>query len=482
MPLVLLLLVAVAPWARAQELQATRFELKGPAWDGSNGAIIGSRETVPLVIGTTAPVAQPIRFLVGPFGSDRVVELTGGGETWIKGPLAIGATTGTLPNVQVHLSDVAPENGVGMCVDLRGTSSVSGIQIRNIGLTGEAAAGVILSAQANGFGTGIRFGGPVGSERGTLLTAIDITGGTGLRYNALRAGEGTALEIGGTVAPQRGVDVEVSGSGHVGIVSRANTLGSGVIGMSASGAYDDIAVATNTGVLGWAASNANTRADTVTGVRAVSQRGGQGSRAMMTIGLRAEARSDAQQHAGNALGLLAQASATAPGVAVAIGAAFRAPREGFAVASLGGDTFLGSSFDEVPEDLEALTSATETQTLTHAFAIRTSGGRYHVGVKTIDLPQGGAGMVDPGPGEILRVQTDAAGSTVDGLEGAEEGRTVIVINLGGPLTLHNNAAQALPGLGFLLPDGLDVVIPPEGAVQLWFDAISEGWRLVGASW
>ena len=444
--------------------------------------MIGSRETVPLVIGTTAPVAQPIRFLVGPFGSERVVELTGNGETWIKGPMAIGATTGTLPNTQVHLADVAPENGIGMSVDLRGASSASGIQIRNIGLSGESAGGVILSAQANGLGTGIRFGGPVGSGRGTLLTAIDITGGTGLRYNALRAGEGTALEIGGTVAPQRGVDVEVSGSGQVGIMSRANTLGTGVIGMSASGAYDDIAVVSNTGVLGWAASNANTRADTVTGVRAMSQRGGQGSRGMMTVGLRTEARSVTQQHAGSALGLLAQASAMAPGVAVSIGGAFRTPQNGFAMVSLSGDTFLGSATDEVPEDLAALTSSTGTQTLTHAYAVRTSGARYHVGVKTVTLPQGGAGMVDPGPGEILRVQTDVAGSTVDGLEGAEEGRTVIVINLGGPLTLHNNAGQALPGQGFLMPDGLDVLVPPDGGVQLWYDAISNGWRLVGAPW
>lgn len=480
LPILLVLLIPTRVFA--QEIQTTRLELKGPAWNGTSGAIISSRETLPLVLGTTAPVAQPIRFLVGPFGSTRALEISGVGETWMQGPAAIGSTAGTEPGTLLHVADVSATDGRGVHVDLRGTATSTGIEVSSIGITGSEHAGMVLSSTVNGAGTGIRIGGPNGSGRATLQTSIDITGGTGVRYNALTSGQGTALEVGGTSAPQRGVDIHVSGSSSVGVVARANTLGTGIIGGSASGSYDDAPVLPNTGVFGWAASNANATADTVTGIFARALRGGSGSRGMISVALRADATSQTTNHAGTAIGILADAQAEAPGVAVPIAGLFRTTRNGIALAAAGGDVFLGARTEHVPEPLASLSMLTETLSTTHAFAVRTSGPRSRLGVRTVILPQGATATLDPTDAEVVRVVCDAAGSDLYGIAGATAGRSLIIVNVDGPLVLHDDGALAPEEERFLLPDNVDIVIPTDGAVQLWYDDISHGWRITGRSW
>ncbi len=477
----ILILIVLSTALPAQELRTTRLEVHGSAWDGTQGGFIGTREVIPLVLGTTNAVAQPIRFLVGAAGSTRAMEIDGTGGTWLRGPVAIGPSTGAIAGVLQRSAGVA-EGGIGHQIDLVGTRQATGLTVDRIGVSGSDHAGIVLTSQANGTGTGLRIGGPVGSSRPTLSTGIDITGGTGLRYNALTAGQGTAIEIGGTLAPQRGIDVRVSGTQQVGLFARSNTLGSGIVGMSASGAYADVSIPLNAGVVGVAASNSNATADTVVGMRAHGQRGGSGGRSTTTIGLRAQAVSEGTQHAGTAVGLLAEGASRAPGVAVSIGACLRSVEGGLALVALDGDVYLGSADDQRPPQLSASTINGSGGSTTHLYHVRSSGDVHHTGAADLQLPQGITASMASTIGSVLRVLPDATGSEVHGLSGGTPGRLITIVSTGAGLLMVDGGGQAPVGDRFTLPDHADVVVPANGSITLWYDADLGGWRCIGRSW
>ena len=462
----------------SQEIRTTRLELSGPAWNGVTGAFIGTRETIPLVLGTTAPTAQPIRFLVGPAGVVRALEISSAGETWMQGPVAIGPSTGTIAGTHLRVADIPSTGGIG----LARTTTSTGLAVQNIGTNGSDHAGLVFSSTANGVGTGARFGGPSGSGRPTLLTAIDVTGGTGMRYNALSAGQGTAIEIGGTTSPQRGIDIKVSGSDHVGVYARSNTLGTGLIGISVSGSYADPPVRSNTGIFGYSASSSAATADTLTGVSSLAERGGRGGRQTTTLGMRAQASSNASQHAGTAIGILAEASSLSPGVSVAIGGLFRSSAGGLSLATFDGDVYLGSSNAERPPTLADATTQGAGTSMTHVFGLRSSGPLYRTGTLNVVLAAGLAAAPNVQDADLVLITSNAAGSELDGLAGGNRGRLITLINREGVLLLHNNGVGAGAGETFALAQGADVVVPPDGAVTLWYDDSIGAWRLIGRSW
>lgn len=155
----------------------------------------------------------------------------------------------------------------GILLDMTNTSNSAGLRISNVGPTG--MSGININSNSNGNGVGIRMG-----ELNTLGTGINIRGGTGMLYNALSVGDGTAVDIGGTTAPLRGVSATVSGTNNIGGEFYATTYssGSGLIG----GVYSAgvIASPNRVGVYGFANSNSTSGTDIQYGSYSQSRRGG----------------------------------------------------------------------------------------------------------------------------------------------------------------------------------------------------------------
>jgi trimeric autotransporter adhesin len=129
----------------------------------------------------------------------------------------------------------------GVSINMANTSNSAGIRIANIGATG--MNGILVDADANGNGIGIRLG-----ETTTLGTGINIRGGTGVLYNALSSGDGTGIRIGGTTVPQKGVEANAVYSTGTGLIGGVSTVGSPTSPV-------------RTGVFGYATSNSTTGTD-----------------------------------------------------------------------------------------------------------------------------------------------------------------------------------------------------------------------------
>jgi len=465
--------------AICQELRTTRLEVSPPAWSGASGAFVGTRSTMPLVLGTASMIPQPVQIQVGSLGSLRSLEVSGAGETWLRGPVAIGAMTGTVPGTMVRIASITQEGGRGLDVDLTGTQHSTGIAIRMVGTSGSEHAGMTISSLQNGIGTGIRLGGPSGT-RPTLATAIDVTGGTGLLYNALTAGSGTAIRIGGTTAPQRGVDITVSGEDHVGVYAQGNTNGTALVGSVVSAAYASIAPRARTGVMGVAATNSSATSDTLVGVWGGSRRGGSGSKAMTSIGVLATAHHETTSHGGIAIGLKAEAVSLAPGTATAVGALLSAVPGAIALAVTDGSVYLGSSPQDRPPELQWLPGS--GQTVTHAYSMRTSGARYRTGTTTIAAAAGPSGAVPVGEGEVVILRGNVIQSVVQGLAGGRHGREVILLATDYPVEFEHASIVVGAEESFLFPLGQNILVPIDGALTVWYDGDAQRWRCLSRSW
>ena len=464
-----------------QELRATRFELSGDPFDGIQGAVIGTRETIPLVIAHTAPIPQPVRFLVGANASVTALELTGAGESLLHGPVAIGSTTGTSSSAQLRIADVGLD-GYGVDIDLRSGENRSGIHINHVGNTGTEHGGLIISSTSNGTGTGIRLGGPMGSGQATLGTGIDITGGTGIRYNALTQGSGTAIEIGGTLAPNRGMTIYVSGSDQVGIMARANTLGTGVIGTSASSAYADTSPLPGTGVFGFAASNSNVTADSVVAVRGRARRGGVGSRGIVTVAVMGDAAAQGTLHSGTAIGVMGRATNSSPGVAEAIGGAFASEVGKLALVAINGDVHLGSRTGDEPPALLRSTLSGSTESSTYLHHAVTSGAMYIRSRRDVVCIHGAVNIIDVADHSMVIVHTGEAGTEIHGMGATDAGRMITLFFVDEGAVLMHDSAQAMEDDRILIAANADLVLPQNGAVTLWYDEGAERWRVVSTSW
>lgn len=485
----------------------------------------------PLSIVNPSPVGQPIRLLTGPGGGTLGVEIGGIGDVTVPLRLGIGNGVGAASAERLRVGAVQPVGGRAVVIDMTSTDSSTALQVQRIGATGSDHAGIVLSSAMNGIGTGIRIGGPSGGARPTLATGIDITGGTGLRYQALTAGQGTAIDIGATTSPRRGIDVTTSGTEHIGGVFRANMLGTGVVGLSMSSSYTDPPHEPRTGVVGYSATNANTASDVIVGVKGHAQRGGSGGTNTTSIGVDATSVTTGTSHGGLVIGARATAITSGMGTTSAIGLLAEAVgTPGLAIGVRGGDVYLGSGPHDLPAgQLASFTNGiVPTPNNTHMHHARVSGllslirptstvhmRSYGVGTTLLEwpsieppvgsmlsvaavqadtvrlqwtTPRGPVmGHVLPGNDlytlpvqgtSVLRIIANAAGSGLAALHQGADGDVVTIVVVEGLLVIVNESLIVAEADRILTNTGADVQLFANAAATLWYDMYSQRWRLI----
>jgi hypothetical protein len=493
--------------------------------------LLVGRGNEPLSIVNASPVGQPIRLSTGPGGVTLGIEVGGTGEITIPLRVGIGQGVGAAPTERLRIGKVPAAGGTGVAIDMLSSDSSTGLRIERVGVTGVDHAGVVISSDMNGIGTGIRLGGPAGGTRPTLGTGIDITGGTGLRYSALTAGSGTAIDIGSTMAPRRGIDVTTSGTEHIGGIFRANMLGTGLVGMSVSSSYADPPHEPRIGVRGFAATNANTAADVIIGVKGHVLRGGNGGTNTTSIGVDALSITTGSSHGGLVIGARAAAMTSGAGTTAAIGLVAEATgAPGLAIGVRSGDVFLGGASHGMPAGIPA----TFTQgigpltNITYMHDARVSGTlslqrttstvhmrSYGAGTAMLEwpplkppigsvltvtsvvadtvrlgwsmprgpvmnhvLPLGGANILPVDGTCVLRIMADAVGSGLAGLQPGADGAVVTVIVTDGSLVFINESLAVPAADRILTNTGGDVQVFANAAATLWYDVYSQRWRLI----
>lgn len=444
---------------------------------------VESVANAPLVIAQRAPAGMPIRVLAGAGGSVRSLEIDATGGTWIKGPVSIGALTGAQPNELIRISSVADADGRGLVISLSGTSTSSGLVISDVGLSGSDNAAMVISSAANGTGTGLRLGGPSGSSRPSLATGIDITGGVGLRYNALTSGSGTGIDVGGSQPPRRGIEVVAAGSDHVGVIAHANTLGTGMIGSSRSLAFPTVGSYLRVGVVGHGATNSAVRSDTCTGVLGVAIRGGTGGSSTITLGAHGIADMRTGTSTGIGIGVLGRTQQTDQFGGLVIGGMFRAASQGFALVA-DGDVYLGSTEDDLPATLNRAALGLErTTSTTYVHNLIVSGGlsmrALHVVPPHEEIQLSQAGTVVQCSERAARRVRGAAGSRMSGITPVENGKVVVLCNVGDDdLILVHNDLSAPEHERLDLSREVDATFVVASCVWFWYDGTSQRWRRI----
>jgi hypothetical protein len=507
------------------------------SWNGAGGSFIGTTGGQPLAIATTHTIAQPIRMYTGPSGTLASFEVGAYGDISAPVRVGIGPGVGAASLERLRIG-VVPESGTAQVIDLVGTTQATGLRVQRIGASGSEHAGIVLSASANGLGTGLRFGGPSGAGRPSLGTAIDITGGTGLRYTALSPGVGTALEIGSTTSPLRGVDVTASGTEHIGGIFRSNLNGAGVVGISASAAYAEPLHIPRVGVRGFAASNGTAILDTIIGVLGHVVRGGSGGTNTTSYGVSGIAEHVGTSHAGLAIGIAGTAAAVAPGTSGSIAGLFRstAGANNLALAvSGGGNVYLGSTDEDrpagFPTSFRAGINAGNLNT-TYMHHARVSGdlmvrgasgsvtsirGAAGTAQTTLILPaqppqvgdrlsvtttsgsiaalqwsnalsvrEGAAVIIPAGVAQVVTPSDEGhvsctglgAGAAIVGITGGSNGRIVILTMPVGEVVLANESPVAAPNERIITMTGGDAVVMGDGAVVLWYQQSRQRWLVI----
>lgn len=382
-------------------------------------------------------------------------------------------------SASAQMLTAATVRGERVVVDLSGTPLATGALITNVGHTGSESAGLVLRSAANGMGTGIRIGGPSGSDRPTLSTGIDITGGTGVRYNALSSGIGTALDVGGTTPPLRGIDIVVAGNDHVGVSVRGNLNGNAIVGSILSATSDPPFPMLRTGVRGHAASNGNTAADSILGTVGTVVRGGNGGTLTTSIAVAGYASSLGTSHSGLTIGVKGMAQVGTEGLGLAIGGFFSAPPSPRSLALLvtGGDVVLGTRADVKPNlYLPSISDLTWNNPTTTWMYHSVVSGTMRLVAAPLGLVQGRNDNVNLPPACILRctgVDTEIGGLV------PTSNQCVVLYAIDDDVTVVHNAATSLLEHRFLLPNAVDVVIPQHGSMSFWYDGISQRWRILG---
>ncbi len=464
-----------------QELTATRLHLEGAAWNGSTGSLLYTDNVIPLVIANASPIAQPIRFLAGPSATVRALEIGAAAETWIRGSLSVGEFTGAGPGEVARIASIPQVGGTGLRVDMTTTTESSGIVVGNIGVTGPSNAGVMLWSASNGTGTGMRIGGATGSGRPTLGTGIDITGGTGIRYNALTSGSGTGVEIGGTTPPVRGVDATASGVAHIAVLGRANTNGVGVLGLSQSSAYTTVPDVERVGVFGQAATNSGVGIDTLVGVHGRALRGSVGSNTTISIGVLGEVFNSADNPGLN-VGVFGRTTVQAPGQPSGISGLFIAETHSLAQVNLGGNTFLGSHVNSRPPTVPLSRFPQLSHTTTYMYSLELSGIPSYVRSETIVLndvvPTDNLGIPDV---PVIKIQAVNDSRNINGIVAGTAGRMIVVIATGDELRFWPEVPATAEANRILTPGLMPVFVPVNGSATLWYDADVQRWRVIGVA-
>ncbi|MBU3678334.1 MAG: hypothetical protein FGM32_01840 [Candidatus Kapabacteria bacterium] len=442
---------------------------------------IDNKTPNPMVISNRSSNALPLRITTGP-SMTRALEIGQSGNTWLLGPLGIGNGVGTAPFEAVRIGSLAASGGRGLTITLDATSTATGLLVRDVGNSGSNDAGIVISSQSNGMGTGLRIGGPTGTGRPTLGTGIDVTGGTGIRYNALTAGNGVAIDIGGSTPPRRGMEITASGSQHIGLVARANTTGMGIIGVSQSSSYETLPFSERTGVRGHAATNSGIGADTIIGVMGTTQRGGSGSTQIVSIGVVGNAETLASGNAGTTLGIYGTATSAAAGVAVAIGGGFRTDTGQIALLTIGGDVILGGERPRLPPIFQMSTfREMPTRNRTYVHHLLSSGMSRFSGVAltptpNIILPAAIPALVTIGAGSVIRLQADVNGSVVGGIRTDAADRLLTLVVTQGNVTLVSENPNVEAADRLRLKNGVALQLGADDMIQLWYDQEIQRWR------
>lgn len=428
---------------------------------------------------------MPIRVSAGPLGQIRSLEIDSQGGTWLRGPLSIGQSVGAHISEQVRIGSVAPSAGMGLVISMTGTQQSTGISIRDIGLTGSDHAGIVIASQGNGIGTGIRIGGHQGSSRPALQTGIDIIGGLGMRYNALNSGVGTAIEIGGTNAPRRGIEVVASGTEHVGVIGRANTNGTGIIGASQSSSSEPLAMRPRTGLIGYAASNSSASADTLVGVFGQSMRAGPGGTQTLSIGMHGRAGSRNSLHSGTSIGVLGDVQTSAAGSYCAIAGCFLGDSLSFALVTLGGDVVLGGTTESLPQSImRSALGGVGTESTVYMHDATISGMAR---ITKLCLPPandqlniiGNINIINVAVGGVCRVTAPNNGAMVGGINANQQSGSVVhVIPINGPIILLHDEQTVPPNQRILLPEQAPTELVADVVHALWYDVTDQRWRLL----
>lgn len=412
----------------------------------------------------------------------RALEIGLTGNTWLLGPLSVGIGIGTAPFEAMRIGNVAATGGRGLTITLDATSTSTGLLVRDIGNSGSNDAGIMISSQSNGMGTGLRIGGPTSAGRPTLGTGIDVTGGTGMRYNALASGNGVAIDIGGTTPPRRGIEIVASGSQHIGLVSRANTTGMGVLGVSQSSSYETLPFAERIGVRGHAATNSGISADTIIGVMGSTQRGGSGGTQTVSVGILGRGESTSSGNSGTTLGVFGTATSASAGVAVAIGGGFQTDSGQIALLAVGGDVILGGERPRLPPSFQMSTfREMPTRNRTYVHHLVSSGISRLAGVAltpaaNIDLPAAVPALVTIGPGSVIRLQTDLNGSIIAGIRTDVADRLLTLVVTQGTVTLIHEHPNVDAIDRIRLKNGVAVQLTTDDMIQLWYDQEIQRWR------
>jgi len=517
----------------AQTFRAGRIELDTlGVWDGVQGAYVGSSALQPLAIVNASSIAQPIRLYTGGGGTLLGLELSGEGDITVPLRLGIGSGVAASVSERLRVGAISGTVNTGITIDMRFADSTTGLRIRDVGQSGGEGAGLLITSASNGTGLGIRIGGPSGSGRSTLLTGIDVTGGTGLRYNALSAGSAKGIDIGSTTPPNIGIEATASGSGHIAGIFRANTQGTGLVGMSRSGSISDPDHQPRTGVHGFAATASNTAADVITGARGEAVRSGTGGTNTLSIGVDALASTIATSHGGLAVGLRARATTSGVGTTAAIAALVESDtgRGRLALASRAGDVYLGSTMQDRPPGGWSFSEglATENHSTTWMYDTRISGSltlRGRAAASATFLPPNGghwkyrwpseiptpghtlgvignsndtfqlgwiptaaSGYMQFEPGgqivnqlgnrNVIVAASSQAGSRLMGMAVPVFPVVVHFINIANELTVAHEDLGAVPEQRFRSPFGNDILITDEGAITFWYDVIGQRWRVI----
>lgn len=456
----------VAQTAMAQALSTSRIE---------------NTSAYPLVIANRSTNALPLRIISGA-SNMSALEISANGSTWLRGPVSLGIGIGAATHELMRIGSIAPISGRGITISLDATSTSTGLLIRDVGPSGSNDAGLVLLSQSNGTGTGIRIGGPNGSGRPTLGTGLDITGGTGIRYNALSAGNGVALDIGGTTPPRRGIEIIASGPQHAGIIARANTNGIGILGVSQSSIYESVPLAERVGVRGHAATNSGLAADTIIGVMGSVTRGGSGSTQTTSIAMMGRAESIGTNHAGTAVGVNGMATSAAPGVAVAIGGVFTADTGQFALMALGGDVLLGGVGPGLPQLFHASTfrsSITRNRTYVHhlnASGLMRVTGLAISATPNMPLPPAIPTRITIAAASVIRLEGNALGSVISGIQTDVSDRVLTLIVISGQVDLVHEHPAADPPDRIRIKNAATLHLVEDDMIQLWYDQEIQRWR------
>ncbi|MBU3700000.1 MAG: hypothetical protein FGM33_08340 [Candidatus Kapabacteria bacterium] len=436
---------------------------------------------LPLVITNRSSNGLPFRIISGTPGISAF-EIGMSGHAWLLGPVAVGSGIGTAPLETMRIGSIAPQSGRGLTITLDATTSSTGLLVRDVGPTGSTDAGIVVTSQSNGVGTGLRLGGPAASGRPTLGTGIDITGGTGLRYNALTAGSGVAIDIGGTTPPRRGIEVVAGGPQHAGIVARAFSNGMGILGVSQSGAYESLPIVERVGVRGHAASNSVLASDTLVGVMGSVQRAGGGGSQTVSIAVQGKGESSATNNAGTTIGVHGIASTQAAGIAVAVGGAFQADTGQISLMAISGDVILGGEKPLLPPAFQVSTyrdMITRNRTYVHhLFASGTTrlSSLALPSWPTIDVPPTGDFKIIVPNAMIIRLKGHVNGSPVTGLRTDMPNRLVILVVTGGVIELVDEHPLADPTERMHFKDDVNLFLEQDDMIQLWYDEEIQRWR------